>query len=70
MPKKTKRKICVVTGTRADYGSLYWLMKEIKAEKKLEITDNKKIDKSKTVKEIDREKLDAKFSKKIKSKLS
>ena len=37
MPKKTKRKICVVTGTRADYGSLYWLMKEIKAEKKLEL---------------------------------
>ena len=32
-----KRKICVVTGTRADYGSLYWLMKEIKEEKKLEL---------------------------------
>ena len=25
----TKRKICVVTGTRAEYGLLYWLMKEI-----------------------------------------
>jgi len=25
------RKICVVTGTRAEYGLLYWLMKEIKA---------------------------------------
>jgi GDP/UDP-N,N'-diacetylbacillosamine 2-epimerase (hydrolysing) len=25
-----KRKICVVTGTRAEYGLLYWLMKEIK----------------------------------------
>ena len=24
-----KRKICVVTGTRAEYGLLYWLMKEI-----------------------------------------
>ena len=24
-----ERKICVVTGTRADYGLLYWLMKEI-----------------------------------------
>ena len=32
-----KRKICVVTGTRAEYGSLYWLMKEIKAEKKLDL---------------------------------
>ncbi len=25
------RKVCVVTGTRADYGLLYWLMKEIDA---------------------------------------
>ena len=24
-----KRKICVVTGTRAEYGLLYWLMKKI-----------------------------------------
>ena len=23
------RKICVVTGTRAEYGLLYWFMKEI-----------------------------------------
>lgn len=23
-----KRKICVVTGTRAEYGSLYWLIKD------------------------------------------
>ena len=27
-----KRKICVVTGTRAEYGLLYWLMKEIDAD--------------------------------------
>jgi UDP-N-acetylglucosamine 2-epimerase (non-hydrolysing)/GDP/UDP-N,N'-diacetylbacillosamine 2-epimerase (hydrolysing) len=26
-----KRKICVVTGSRADYGLLYWLMKDIQA---------------------------------------
>lgn len=32
----TKRKICVVTGTRAEYGLLYWLMKEIEADKELE----------------------------------
>ena len=25
-----KRKICVVTGTRAEYGLLYWLMKKLK----------------------------------------
>lgn len=27
----TKRKICVVTGSRADYGLLYWLMHDIQA---------------------------------------
>ena len=27
-----KRKICVVTGTRAEYGALYWLIKEIENE--------------------------------------
>lgn len=32
-----KRKICVVTGTRAEYGLLYWLIKEIVAEKTLEL---------------------------------
>jgi len=32
-----KRKICVVTGTRAEYGLLYWLMKEIGADKDLEL---------------------------------
>ncbi|WP_201028963.1 UDP-N-acetylglucosamine 2-epimerase [Leptospira interrogans] len=32
-----KRKVCVVTGTRAEYGLLYWLMKEIKADSDLEL---------------------------------
>lgn len=32
-----KRKICVVTGTRAEYGLLYWLMKEIEADIELEL---------------------------------
>ncbi|OCL85240.1 UDP-N-acetylglucosamine 2-epimerase [Aliarcobacter thereius] len=32
-----KRKICVVTGTRAEYGLLYWLLKEIEADKDLEL---------------------------------
>ncbi len=32
-----KRKICVVTGTRAEYGLLYWLMKEIEDDKELEL---------------------------------
>lgn len=32
-----KRKICVVTGTRAEYGLLYWLMKEIQDDKILEL---------------------------------
>lgn len=31
------RKICVVTGTRAEYGLLYWLMKEIQANAQLEL---------------------------------
>ena len=31
------RKICVVTGTRAEYGLLYWLLKEIEADKELEL---------------------------------
>jgi len=33
----TKRKVCVVTGTRAEYGLLYWLMKEIEVDKDLEL---------------------------------
>ena len=32
-----RRKICVVTGTRAEYGLLYWLMKEIEADKEVEL---------------------------------
>nr|WP_275846785.1 UDP-N-acetylglucosamine 2-epimerase [Sulfurimonas sp. SAG-AH-194-I05] len=31
------RKICVVTGTRAEYGLLYWLMKEIQEDSDLEL---------------------------------
>ncbi len=31
------KKICVVTGSRADYGLLYWLLKEINTDKKLEL---------------------------------
>ncbi|MBQ7199608.1 MAG: UDP-N-acetylglucosamine 2-epimerase (hydrolyzing) [Selenomonadaceae bacterium] len=33
----TKRKICVITGTRAEYGLLYWLMKEIQADESLQL---------------------------------
>ena len=32
-----KRKICVVTGSRAEYGLLYWLLKEIEVDKKLDL---------------------------------
>ena len=28
------KKICIATGTRAEYGLLYWLMKEIQNELK------------------------------------
>lgn len=31
------RKICVITGTRAEYGLLYWLMKEIDADPALQL---------------------------------
>ena len=31
------RKICVVTGTRAEFGLLYWLMKEIESDCELEL---------------------------------
>jgi GDP/UDP-N,N'-diacetylbacillosamine 2-epimerase (hydrolysing) len=31
------KKICVVTGTRAEYGLLYWLMKAIEADDELEL---------------------------------
>ena len=33
----SKRKICVVTGSRAEYGLLYWLIKEIETDKKLKL---------------------------------
>lgn len=33
----SRRKICVVTGTRAEYGLLYWLMKEIQNDPDLEL---------------------------------
>ena len=33
----SKRKICIVTGSRAEYGLLYWLIKEVKADKDLEL---------------------------------
>ena len=32
-----KRNICVVTGTRAEYGLLYWLMKEIQSDNDLKL---------------------------------
>lgn len=32
-----KRKICIVTGTRAEYGLLYWLMKEIERSEDFEL---------------------------------
>lgn len=32
-----KRKICIVTGTRAEYGLLYWLMKEVQDDPDLEL---------------------------------
>ena len=32
-----RKKACVVTGTRAEYGLLYWLMKEIQLSKKLDL---------------------------------
>ncbi|MGB5793682.1 UDP-N-acetylglucosamine 2-epimerase, partial [Poseidonibacter sp.] len=31
------KKICIVTGTRAEYGLLYWLMKEIELDSELEL---------------------------------
>ena len=33
----SKRKICVVTGSRAEYGLLYWLIKEVEADLDLEL---------------------------------
>ena len=31
------RKVCVVTGSRVEYGLLYWLMKEIVKAKDMEL---------------------------------
>jgi GDP/UDP-N,N'-diacetylbacillosamine 2-epimerase (hydrolysing) len=36
-PTKMKRKICVVTGSRAEYGLLYWTMKEIQNDTGLDL---------------------------------
>ena len=33
----TKRKICIVTGSRAEYGLLYWLIKEVNDDQNLEL---------------------------------
>lgn len=33
----SKRKVCVVTGTRAEYGLLYWLMREIQDDPNLQL---------------------------------
>ena len=33
----SKRKICIVTGSRAEYGLLYWLIKEVKADRDLQL---------------------------------
>ena len=32
-----KRKICIVTGTRAEYGLLYWLMKELESDVEVDL---------------------------------
>lgn len=32
-----KRKICIVTGTRAEYGLLYWLLKEVESDQNLQL---------------------------------
>ncbi|MDP3871344.1 MAG: UDP-N-acetylglucosamine 2-epimerase [Methyloversatilis sp.] len=34
---KTRRRICIVTGSRAEYGLMYWLMKEIAADATLQL---------------------------------
>jgi len=31
----TRRKVCVVTGSRADYGLLFWLLKEVQSDERL-----------------------------------
>ena len=32
-----KKKICIITGSRAEYGLLYWLIKEVKADQDLKL---------------------------------
>ena len=32
-----KRKVCIITGSRADYGLLYWLIKEVEKDKNLKL---------------------------------
>ena len=32
-----KRKVCIVTGSRADYGLLFWLIKQVKIDQDLEL---------------------------------
>ena len=32
-----KKKICIVTGSRAEYGLLYWLIKAVEADQDLEL---------------------------------
>ena len=34
---RARRKICIVTGSRAEYGLLYWLMKEITVDPDLQL---------------------------------
>ena len=33
----SKRKICIITGSRADYGLLYWIIKEVESDQDLEL---------------------------------
>ena len=33
----SKRKICIITGSRAEYGLLYWLIKEVEADQDLQL---------------------------------
>ena len=33
----SKRKVCIVTGSRADYGLLFWLIKQVEIDQDLEL---------------------------------
>ena len=35
--RKKLKKVCIVTGTRAEYGLLFWLMKSIKEDSCLDL---------------------------------